>query len=51
MVLPDDIETIAEVELMTGYHVEPYIAQEANIRQAIDRGYDDRSIAGRPSST
>ncbi|MDZ4850299.1 MAG: hypothetical protein SGI77_13525 [Pirellulaceae bacterium] len=23
MVLPDDIETIAEVELMTGYHVEP----------------------------
>ena len=45
MVLPDDIETIAEVELMTGYHVEPYIGQEANIQQAIDRGYDDRSIA------
>jgi type IV pilus assembly protein PilB len=45
MVLPDDIETIAEVELMTGYHVEPYIGQEANIIQAIDRGYDDRSIA------
>jgi type IV pilus assembly protein PilB len=45
MVAPDDIETIAEVELMTGYHVEPYIAQESNIRQAIDRGYDDRSIA------
>ncbi len=45
MVLPDDIETIAEVELMTGYHVEPYIGQEANISLAIDRGYDDRSIA------
>ena len=45
MVLPDDIETIAEVELMTGYHVEPFIGQEANIRQAIDRGYDDRSTA------
>ncbi len=45
MVLPDDIETIAEVELMTGYHVEPYIGQEENIRQAIDRGYDDRSVA------
>ena len=45
MVAPDDIETIAEVELMTGYHVEPYIAQEYNVRQAIDRGYDDRSIA------
>jgi len=45
MVAPDDIETIAEVELMTGYHVEPYIAQECNVLQAIDRGYDDRSIA------
>ena len=45
MVAPDDIETIAEVELMTGYHVEPYIAQECNVIQAIDRGYDDRSIA------
>ena len=45
MVLPDDIETIAEVELMTGYHVEPFIGQEENIRQAIDRGYDDRSVA------
>ncbi len=45
MVAPDDIETIAEIELMTGYHVEPYIAQECSVLQAIDRGYDDRSIA------
>ncbi len=45
MVAPDDIETIAEVELMTGYHVEPCIGQETNIRTAIDRGYDDRSVA------
>jgi type IV pilus assembly protein PilB len=45
MVAPDDIETIAEVELMTGYQVEPHIGQEANIHFAIDRGYDDRSIA------
>jgi type IV pilus assembly protein PilB len=45
MVAPDDIETIAEVELMTGYHVDPFIGQESNIRQAIDRGYDDRSTA------
>ena len=45
MVAPDDIETIAEIELMTGYHVEPYIAQECNVLHAIDRGYDDRSIA------
>ncbi len=45
MVAPDDIETIAEVELMTGYQVEPHIGQESNIHFAIDRGYDDRSIA------
>ncbi|MCA9181292.1 MAG: Flp pilus assembly complex ATPase component TadA, partial [Planctomycetales bacterium] len=45
MLAPDDIETIAEVELMTGYSVEPVIAQEAELMQAIDRGYDGRSIA------
>ncbi len=45
MLAPDDIETIAEVELMTGYSVEPVIAQEAELLQAIDRGYDGRSIA------
>jgi type IV pilus assembly protein PilB len=45
MLAPDDIETIAEVELMTGYTVEPVIAQEADLMAAIDRGYDGRSIA------
>jgi type IV pilus assembly protein PilB len=45
MLAPDDIETIAEVELMTGYSVEPVIAQEVDLLQAIDRGYDGRSIA------
>ena len=45
MLAPDDIETIAEVELMTGYSVEPVVAQEAELMQAIDRGYDGRSIA------
>lgn len=45
MLAPDDIETIAEVELMTGYAVEPVIAQEEELLQAIDRGYDGRSIA------
>lgn len=45
MLAPDDIETIAEVELMTGYTVEPVIAQEAELMQAIDRGYDGRSVA------
>jgi type IV pilus assembly protein PilB len=45
MTAPDDIETIAEVELMTGYSVDPVIAQEADLLEAIDRGYDGRSIA------
>lgn len=45
MVAPDDIETIAEVELMTGYSVIPVIAQEAELIAAIDRGYDGRAVA------
>ncbi len=45
MVAPDDIETIAEVELMTGYAVEPVIVQEFDLMQAIDKGYDGRSVA------
>jgi len=36
MLAPDDIETIAEVELMTGYSVEPVITQEAELTLAID---------------
>lgn len=45
MVAPDDIETIAEVELMTGYSVEPSIVQEFELLRAIDKGYDGRSVA------
>jgi type IV pilus assembly protein PilB len=45
MIAPDDIETIAEVELMTGYSVVPVIAQEADLLAAIDRGYDGRAMA------
>ncbi len=45
MIAPDDLETIAEVELMTGYHVKPYIAHDKNLNIAIERGYDDRSVA------
>ncbi len=45
MLAPDDIETIAEVELMTGYHVRPFIAHEKNIVTALERGYDDRGVA------
>ena len=45
MLAPDDIETIAEVELMTGYHVRPFIAHEKNVNTAVERGYDDRGVA------
>ena len=45
MLAPDDIETIAEVELMTGYSVVPVITQEAELQAAIDRGYDGRAMA------
>jgi type IV pilus assembly protein PilB len=45
MVAPDDIETIAETELITGYHVEPMVALEAPLQAAIDRSFDDRIVA------
>lgn len=45
MVAPDDIETIAEIELMTGYRVKPFIAHDRNIHLVLDRAYDDRSVA------
>lgn len=42
---PDDIETISEVELMTGYSVSPVVSMASNIRSAIDIGFDDRLVA------
>ena len=45
MVAPDDIETISEAELITGYHVEPVVALEARLQAALDRGFDDRIVA------
>lgn len=45
MVAPDDIETIAEVELMTGYAAEPVVVLSSDLMHAIDQGYDGRSIA------
>ncbi|MGI9457254.1 MAG: GspE/PulE family protein, partial [Aeoliella sp.] len=45
MVAPDDIETIAETELITGYHVDPVVALEGPVQAAIDRSFDDRIIA------
>ncbi|MGI9428311.1 MAG: GspE/PulE family protein [Bythopirellula sp.] len=45
MVAPDDIETIAETELITGYHVDPVVALEGPVQAAIDRSFDDRIVA------
>ncbi len=45
MVSPDDIETISEAELITGYHVEPRVALEAPVQATLDRGFDDRIVA------
>lgn len=45
MVAPDDIETIAEAELMTGYQIRPAVAMGEDIQLLISKVYDDRSVA------
>jgi type IV pilus assembly protein PilB len=45
MVAPDDIETISEAELITGYHVDPVVALEAPVQATLDRGFDERIVA------
>jgi type IV pilus assembly protein PilB len=45
MVAPDDIETIAEAELMTGYRIQPAVAMADDIEALVARIYDDRSVA------
>lgn len=45
MVAPDDIETICETELITGYHVDPAVAMRGPVHAALDRGFDDRIVA------
>ncbi len=45
MISPDDIETISEVELITGYSVEPMVAVESGVRLALDKGFDERISA------
>ncbi len=45
MVAPDDIETIAETELITGYHVDPLVALDGPVQAAIDHSFDDRIVA------
>src|SRR5262245_49806556 len=45
MVAPDDIETISEAELITGYHIDPVVAIKSAVQAALDRGFDDRIVA------
>jgi type IV pilus assembly protein PilB len=45
MVAPDDIETISEVELITGYHIDPVVALEGPVQATLDRGFDERIVA------
>ncbi|MEO9934337.1 GspE/PulE family protein [Rhodopirellula bahusiensis] len=45
MVAPDDIETIAEAELMTGYKIQPVVALDDDVRDLLNRIYDDRAFA------
>jgi type IV pilus assembly protein PilB len=45
MVAPDDIEAIAEVELIGGYRVQPVVAVQHDVLATIDHGYDERIVA------
>jgi type IV pilus assembly protein PilB len=45
MAAPDDMEAISEVELITGYRVEPEVALLGDINQLLDRGFDERNSA------
>ena len=45
MEAPDDIEAISEVELITGYKVDPAIAMREDIMSVIDRSFDERLTA------
>ncbi len=45
MVAPDDIETIAEAELMTGYQIRPVVALADDVKNLLNRVYDDRAFA------
>jgi type IV pilus assembly protein PilB len=45
MVAPDDIETISEAELITGYHIDPVVTLDNLVQATLDRGFDDRIVA------
>jgi type IV pilus assembly protein PilB len=45
MEAPDDIEAISEVELLSGYKVDPAISMREDIIQLLDRSFDERVSA------
>ena len=45
MVAPDDIETISEAELITGYRIQPVVSLGVHVDAALDRGFDERLVA------
>ncbi|REJ68998.1 MAG: type II/IV secretion system protein [Planctomycetota bacterium] len=45
MCAPDDIEAISEVELITGYRVQPVVAMQQQVLATLDRGFDERVSA------
>ncbi len=45
MVAPDDIETISEAELITGYRVEPAVALQREVQATLDQSFDERIVA------
>ncbi len=45
MVAPDDIDTISETELITGYHVIPRVAIDSAVQASLDSSFDDRIVA------
>lgn len=45
MEAPDDIEAISEVELITGYKVDPVVSLGTDIQKVLDRGFDGRIAA------
>lgn len=45
MSAPDDIEAISEVELITGYRVQPVVAMQQQVLSTLDRGFDERVSA------
>ncbi len=45
MIAPDDIGAIFEVELITGYKVQPLVTMTQDLMSILDRGFDERVTA------